>query len=187
MSSGCCVQCAKDRATAQYEARKEHILAYQRERYARLADKIKGDVRARRLSNPAQAKARRKADYDKNRDRYRADASAWAKENAARQRETQRAWRAANPHKVNHQAAMYHALRLKRRPPWLTKAHRSAIRAVYREARRLTQDTGIQHHVDHIVPLRGRDVSGLHVPWNLQVLTAKENITKSNRLDAAAA
>ena len=49
----------------------------------------------------------------------------------------------------------------------------------YEEARRLTQETGIQHHVDNIIPCT---VGGLHCPTNLQVLTAQANMAKSNHI-----
>lgn len=68
-------------------------------------------------------------------------------------------------------------------PLWLTHAHIEAMRATYAEAARLTEATGISHHVDHIVPLTHPDVQGLHVPWNLQVLPAPDNARKSNAFD----
>lgn len=63
-------------------------------------------------------------------------------------------------------------------PRW---ANRRAIDAIYAEARRLTIETGVPHQVDHIVPLLGRSVSGLHVEYNLRIVTATENAAKSNR------
>ena len=68
--------------------------------------------------------------------------------------------------------------KLQARPPWC-KAE--SFRPIYDECVRKTRETGVQHEVDHIVPLRGKKVSGLDVPWNLQILTKEENRHKHNR------
>lgn len=76
------------------------------------------------------------------------------------------------------------ARRLKRtvRPIWQDmEPYASQIAAVYTEARRRSVATGILHHVDHIIPITNPLVCGLHVPWNLQVLTQFENDSKGNK------
>jgi len=73
------------------------------------------------------------------------------------------------------------ARKLNATPKWLTKQQNQAIIEVYKEAKRLEELTGNTYHVDHIVPLINKNVCGLHVPWNLQVLSASENMSKSNK------
>ena len=67
-------------------------------------------------------------------------------------------------------------------PKWLTQEQKTAIKRFYLDAMAATRVTGTPYVVDHIVPLRGKLVSGLHVPWNLAVITREENHIKSNKL-----
>lgn len=67
-------------------------------------------------------------------------------------------------------------------PPWLTDRQNQEIISIYKEAARLSVLTRIKHHVDHIIPLKGENVCGLHVPWNLRPLPASENLSKHNRV-----
>jgi hypothetical protein len=73
------------------------------------------------------------------------------------------------------------AKRAQRTAPW---ANWQAIKAFYQEAARQTRITGIVHEVDHIIPLLGETVCGLHVETNLRVVTKAENRTKSNSFDS---
>lgn len=82
------------------------------------------------------------------------------------------AWRAA-----------YRARKLQATPSWLNKSQMDQMKEIYVACRNVTLETGIEHHVDHIVPLKGTNVCGLHVPWNLRVLEAKENMSKGNKHD----
>lgn len=70
-------------------------------------------------------------------------------------------------------------------PKWLTQEDRRSIASVYERAATLTAQTGEKHEVDHIVPLRSKVVCGLHVPWNLAVLLAYKNRSKSNSFEVA--
>jgi excisionase family DNA binding protein len=74
----------------------------------------------------------------------------------------------------------YRRRRNVRMVPW---ADGNAIRAIYAEAKRISAETGIPHHVDHIIPLQGEFVSGLHVETNLRIVTRSENLKKRNKIE----
>ena len=100
--------------------------------------------------------------------------------------EAKRAYR--NKWKVNNKLAIRADTKARRRkhreatPKWLTKKQRTEIRQMYQIAMTMTSTTGEQYVVDHIVPLRSEIVCGLHVPWNLRVITQEENTRKSNKM-----
>lgn len=76
----------------------------------------------------------------------------------------------------------YKISKTKATPRWLSEDQIVEMKEIYKLRETLTNETGILHHVDHIVPLRGETVCGLHVPWNLRVIPATENLSKRNKL-----
>ena len=76
------------------------------------------------------------------------------------------------------------ARKLERTPSWLSKEERKQIRLVYKERDRLNKEAGyVKYHVDHVFPLVGDNVSGLHVLNNLEIITAEENLRKNNHYE----
>lgn len=93
----------------------------------------------------------------------------------------QKKWRENNKGKKNADTALRFAVKMQRTPKWLTKEQKQSIKEFYVMAKELEKVFPWKQCVDHIVPLRGKDVCGLHVPWNLQILSAKDNMQKGNR------
>lgn len=92
-------------------------------------------------------------------------------------------WKKENPGKWNAIAAKYRASKYKATPKWLTDSHWEEIEELYMLAQELAWlNNGEVFAVDHIVPLQGKNVSGLHVPWNLQLLPKVLNSSKGNRV-----
>ena len=91
-------------------------------------------------------------------------------------------WAKNNPEKVNARNMKRVTAKMKATPKWLTKEQKDLISTFYDTAKLCEAVTGEKHQVDHIVPLKSNLVCGFHVPWNLQVLTAKENNKKQNKI-----
>lgn len=87
-------------------------------------------------------------------------------------------WAKKNPGKINANIAKRNAAKFQATPKW---ANLSRIEQIYVEAARLRAETGQHYEVDHVVPLQGRTVCGLHWEGNLQILLEAENISKLNR------
>lgn len=66
-------------------------------------------------------------------------------------------------------------------PVWLSKEQKDRINNIYKVCKSVSDKTGKLHHVDHIVPLKGNNVCGLHVPWNLAIIPAEMNLSKGNK------
>lgn len=127
--------------------------------------------------------ARRKADYSKNKEREIKVNKSWSESNPVAVKA-----KASRYRKSEHGSAYYNAKSAKRRsaqlnatPAWLTKEQEDDIKSMYVLAKKFEKLCNVEYHVDHIVPLAGKDVCGLHVPWNLQLLPASINLAKGNK------
>ena len=90
-------------------------------------------------------------------------------------------YRKANKAKSNTLTRKYQADKLKRTPSWLTPHDYKVMESKYAMAAWLSAVVGRDYHVDHTIPLRGKNVSGLHVPDNLRIIPAKDNLEKGNK------
>jgi len=73
------------------------------------------------------------------------------------------------------------ARKIKATPCWLSQEDRDQIRRIYDVRQKVSERTGVEHHVDHILPLKGENICGLHVPWNLAIIPAEMNLSKGNK------
>ena len=130
-------------------------------------------------------RAKNKEYYSKNKERMKLEAAKYREENKEYYKEYFSKFAKENRHKKNAVAAKRRASKKQATPKWLTEHDHKVIEAKYAMATWLSAVVGIQYHVDHIIPLNGINVSGLHVPDNLSVIPAKDNIIKGNRFEYA--
>lgn len=169
------------RAQAWRDANREHVRKSRREwcmknyetyseyckrRYQNNRERLLEASRNYKATNYEAVNAKNLARYHANRDELR---------------EKHKSWSANNKHIIREKTRRRDAAKAKRVPKWLDKDDLWLIKEIYRLAVQREKSTGIKWHVDHIIPLQGKTVSGLHVPSNLQVITWLDNIKKGNR------
>lgn len=126
-----------------------------------------------------------KENYAKNPDAHKQKTAQYRTKNPDKVRECYlSSMRKRKPQKAAAEMARQ-AKKLQATPPWLNKEDLKQIDAIYVCAKETTNLAGFDCSVDHIVPLRGKDVCGLHVPWNLRVVSRSYNSKKHNKLDEA--
>lgn len=127
------------------------------------------------------AHAKRLKEDEEYRARYNAKIRKDRRKNPGKYQKWEKSWRKNNPAKVKAKKIRARTALGQATPAWLTLEQWEEMDAVYFRAQRKTEETGILYHVDHIIPIRGEDVCGLHVPWNLRAIPAKLNHSKGNR------
>lgn len=153
----------------------------------------KEKAKRERLLNPDKFRVAEKKKYEKNKAAYAERMASYYEKNREKKLEAEKKRYSENAEKIKSNAAAYRACNKDKVYEWNGSrraqlrnavpqwADKSKIREIYACARRMTAETGVMHHVDHIVPLSGSNVCGLHVDNNLTVITGAENMRKSNR------
>lgn len=136
-----------------YNSNKNHYRKKQREYYEKNKEKILENKRKYNEENKDKVLAWKKAEYEKNKKDY------------------------------IHRANIRKYRKYNATPSWLTEEHWKEIEEIYNLSREMSTTGETRYDVDHIIPIQGKLVCGLHVPWNLQILERKQNRIKSNLHD----
>ena len=164
------------------EANKDKILAQKKAYYEANKEKIKAQQKAYRKANKDEIKAQKKAWCDANKEKIKAYDKAYRKSNPERRKAICKKYYEANSAKYIERARFRESLLNKlQKPSWYSS---KLVNKIYKECKELNKIAGfIKYHVDHIIPLQGKNVSGLHVQGNLQIILASVNQSKSNKFE----
>lgn len=181
ISSGDCIECKKISKKKDYHSNKEKHREAQRRYYYSNISYHRDRNKNYHENNRELCNQKSKTYYRNNRERLKEYAKKYRDAYKDHYREYFKIYSSQNRGKVNCKNLKRKASKLQRSIP-LSEQHQSDLSHIYEQAA-LLRELGYDVHVDHIIPLQGELVSGLHVPWNLQIISAGENISKSNKFD----
>ena len=133
-----------------------------------------------RINKTVERNKKNAESHDKSRKKY-------LKNNPEKRKESTKNYRQSHPHTVNALSSNRRAKEKKALPPWLSKKAYIKINAIFKERQKIQNETGTQYEVDHIMPIdcKTSKCCGIHVPWNLEVITLTANRKKGNKLPSS--
>lgn len=191
---GTCVHCLKER----YENDKAAINKRKKELYIENIDENRMKAREKYWADPEKSRTKNRNQYNKDikksreyqRDKYWKDPESHREyernyriDNIERKHELDKLSRERNKDNIYFHVEKRKKAKKLRTPLLQSEEEKKKVASIYREARSLTKETGVEHHVDFVIPLQNDYVSGLHVPSNMQVMTAEENLRKYNKFN----
>lgn len=166
--------------------KKERRRDLERIRYHADPEKTRLRTRVKYEKNAEKIKAKRRAAYAANADKEKAIAKVrsaeWRIKNPNHEgtKISKKQWKIDNPGKVRAATIKRRTSKMQRTPAWLTDDDYWMLEQAYELAAIRTKMFGFSWHVDHVLPLQGKKVSGFHVPTNVQVIPGVENVKKAN-------
>jgi hypothetical protein len=160
------------------EVNKDKITQYNLEYYASNKEHMKKNSSQRYKEKREEIREKTKEYYQRNSEKIRARVREYSLKNKEKVRAARKAYRLKN-------VAVLTVIKTNRKrhvkkatPFW---ADMQRIKVKHKERIAMTNMTGLEHHVDHIVPLQGANVCGLNIPANMRVILARDNISKRNK------
>lgn len=179
--TGSCVECARELTRKRRAADPTKTAAQRRKSMEAYLTKLKSDTvlaeqrKAYMLAYGREYRQEHKA-------KIRAGIADWNKRNPDKVKQHAAKVKRENKGKVNADTVKRRTAKMHRTPAWLTEDDLWMITQAYELAALRTKMFGFAWHVDHVLPLQGKTVSGFHTPLNLQVIPGVENIRKGNRV-----
>lgn len=183
VSSGACLECNRQRTQTWRKDNTESARSINKKSYAKHADRRRADKRLDYWSRPEHHRSRKAADYYLRRNHHSERNRGWRARNKDHIKDYRTRYASMNSHVLARNAAKRRAALLAAIPAWYSEFDDFVMREAY-ELRVLRGiATGIDWHVDHIIPLQAKNACGLHCASNIQVATKLANLKKGNRIE----